>query len=347
MQCIVKNSEYRMKLEQSGIPEPIFEAFATEFMNKYGRLPNLDEIPGANSTHHLEKSLHIVEGSAKIEDILATTGAATIQEANIALNDQYTDLDISIMPLSRTALVGADRRPSPYTQIDEDHHTTVDNPTPHLLFSNMFQKLRNQYGIELNTITDRDLEKWKDIPEVRSASAFVHDGQIYINTDLADIDAPIHELTHILLGSIRFKHPDLYFDLVKTANQFELYDVRRSEMPNKSEEDAMEEIFVEEVGKYLAGLHSAIGSLPENIQYELHYNIKRLLDTALMGQYSVKSIRNEELYQMSFPQLVSAVNSMILQPFNMTGLDDARLHRMLANEKSDLISKGDLTENCE
>jgi hypothetical protein len=50
---------------------------------------------------------------------------------------------------------------------------------------------------------------------------------------------------------------------------------------------------------------------------------------------------------MSLPQLVSAVNSMILQPFNMTGLDDARLHRMLANEKSDLIKRGDLVEECE
>lgn len=347
MQCIVKNSEYRMKLEQSGIPEPIFEAFAMGFMEKYGRFPNLDEIPGANSKPHLEDTLHIVNDSAPIEDILATTRTQDIREANIVLNDQYADLDISIMPLSSVAMVTADRRPSPYLNTHEERHTKVDNPSPHLVFSSMFEKLRNQYGIELNTITDKELEEWKDIPEVKSASAFVYNGKVFVNTDLADIDAPIHEMTHILLGAIRFKHPELYWQLVKTADQFEHFNERRAEMPYKSTEDAYEEIFVEEVGKYLAGLHSDIGKLPKNIQYELHYNIKRLLDTALMGQYSVKSIRNEELYQMSLPQLVSAVNSMILQPFNMTGLDDARLHRMLANEKSDLIKRGDLVEECE
>ena len=45
----------------------------------------------------------------------------------------------------------------------------------------------------------------------------VHNGKIYINTDRADIDAPIHEMTHMLLGSIRFKNPDLYFDLIESA----------------------------------------------------------------------------------------------------------------------------------
>jgi hypothetical protein len=43
------------------------------FMEKYGRFPNLDEIPGANSKPHLEDTLHIVNDSAPIEDILATT----------------------------------------------------------------------------------------------------------------------------------------------------------------------------------------------------------------------------------------------------------------------------------
>lgn len=347
MQCVIKNSEYRMKLEQSGISEPIFNAFVSGFMEKYGRFPNLDEIPGANSKKHLEKTLHIVNDSAPIENILNTTGTQDIREANIILNDQYTDLDISIMPLSQTAIINADNRPSQYVDTNEDKHTKVDNPSPHLVFSNIFEKLRNQYGIELNTITDKELEKWEGVPEVKSASAFVHNGQVYVNTDLADIDAPIHEMTHILLGAIRFKHPELYWDLVKTADQFEGFEQRLAAMPYKAREDAYEEIFVEEVGKYLSGMHSAIGELPTNIQYELHYNIKRLLDTALMGQYSVKSIRNEELYNMSLPQLITVVNSMLLQPFNMTGLDDARLHRMLANEKSDLLKKGDLVEECE
>ena len=99
MQCVVKNSEYRMKLKQSGISEPLFESFVMDFMDKYGRFPNLDEIPRANSTQHLQDTLHITEGAANIEDILASTNTTNITDANIVLNDQYTDQDIKLFPL--------------------------------------------------------------------------------------------------------------------------------------------------------------------------------------------------------------------------------------------------------
>ena len=347
MQCVVKNSEYRMKLEQSGLSEPLFESFVMDFMDKYGRFPNLDEIPRADSTQHLQDTLHITDGAAGIEDILATTNTTNIIDANIALNDQYTDQDIKLFPLHTTALVYAERRPSPYVQIQREPQQVAENPNPKVVFTNMFDKFRDQYGINIHTITDKELESWENIPEVKTVSAFVHNGEIYINTDLADIDAPIHEMTHMLLGSIRFKNPELYHKLVQMADQFEHFDERLTEYPNMAREDAYEEIFVQEVGRYLSGMNSAISSLPANVQYELHYNIKRLLDTALMGQYSVKSIRNEQLYQMTLPELAKAVNSMMLQPFHATGLDDASMHRMLANTKSELIKNGDLEENCQ
>ena len=43
--CLIKNSEYRTKLAQSGISEDVFYSFANAFNQQYGRLPNLDEIP--------------------------------------------------------------------------------------------------------------------------------------------------------------------------------------------------------------------------------------------------------------------------------------------------------------
>ena len=248
MQCVVKNSEYRMKLQQSGISEPLFESFVMDFMDKYGRFPNLDEIPRANSIQHLQDTLHITGGAANIEDILASTNTTNITDANIVLNDQYTDQDIKLFPLNNTALVYTDRRPSPYVQIQRESQQIAKNPNLRTVFTNMFDKFRNQYGINIHTITDKELEQWNDIPEVKTVSAFVHNSEIYINTDLADIDAPIHEMTHILLGSIRFKNPELYYQLVQTANQFEHFDERLAQYPNMAKEDAYEEIFVEEVG---------------------------------------------------------------------------------------------------
>jgi hypothetical protein len=36
---------------------------------------------------------------------------------------------------------------------------------------------------------------------------FEYDGEIYINVDRASVDTPIHEMMHLLIGSLRFSNP--------------------------------------------------------------------------------------------------------------------------------------------
>ncbi|WP_415989779.1 hypothetical protein [Intestinibacter bartlettii] len=49
---------------------------------------------------------------------------------------------------------------------------------------------------------------------------------------------------------------------------------------------------------------------------------------------------------MSLADLVETVNSQMLETSFYGSLDDAALHRVLANTKSDLMKKGDLREDC-
>ena len=50
MTCINKNSvEYQALKNKSGIPEFILEAISAEYLEKYGRFPELDELPKSNS----------------------------------------------------------------------------------------------------------------------------------------------------------------------------------------------------------------------------------------------------------------------------------------------------------
>lgn len=347
--CLIKNSEYRTKLAQSGVPEFVFYTFANQFVNEHGRFPNLDEIPGSNSSQYLQDTIHMKKnGSAKVDDILGSTGASTVEEANIILNDQYSDLEIDIMPLNTEVIIDIQNRPSEYEPRDPFDYEVDDNPNPGVLFNQMFEKLHRLYGIDIIPVTNKELASstWKNIPDVKNVSAFVYQGNTYINTDLADIDAPIHEMAHMLLGSVRFKNPKLYEELISTADQFRNFDYLASTYPNKTQQDIYEEVFVQETAKYLAGLPSELDSLEDNIKYELHYNIKRLLDSALMGQYSVKSLDESKLYNMSLKQLATTMQSMLLNPVQLGTMDDATLHRILANKKSDLMSKGDLREDC-
>jgi hypothetical protein len=38
----------------------------------------------------------------------------------------------------------------------------------------MFEKLHNLYGIEIISITNKELAEWKDIPDVKNVSAFIY-----------------------------------------------------------------------------------------------------------------------------------------------------------------------------
>lgn len=348
MTCLNRRDPgYQALLKKSGLPQDAFDAYVSDYMDRFdGKLPRLDELPRANSRKDLYESMGIKNDAISVESLLANTNSESVPEAIDKLNDDYRDLDIEANVLNKTALIDARRRPTPFEHRMEEEHVVVDNPNSLEVFSNLCNKLRDNYGMNFHVINDNDLEQWDDIPEVKTASAFVQGGEVYINTDLARVDAPIHELTHILLGSVRFKDPDLYFNLVEQSQNFRHFEDRLGEYPNMTRDDAMEEIFVEEVGKYLAGLDNDISSLPSEVQYELHYNIKRLLDTVLMGQYSVKSINNDELYNMTLKDLTKTVNSMIMQPMSIMGLDDSALHRMLANEKTQMIKDGNLKEDC-
>lgn len=345
--CLIKDSEYWTKLSQSGIPEFTFYSFANQFVKEHGRFPNLDEIPGSNSSEYLKNTLHIKnENISNVDDILNTTNTQTVEEAIITLNDQYLDLEIDILPLHKEAIVDVKNRPSEYVPNEDVEFSIDSNPNNRVVFNQIFDKLRTLYGIEINSISNKELTQWENIPDVKNVTAFIHNNKIYINTDLANVDAPIHEMVHLLLGSIRFKNPSLYEELISMADTFKDFTHISSNYKNKAQHDLYEEVFVQEVAKYLSGLPSSIEQLNPNIIYELHYNIKRLLDSVLMGKYSVKSINDTKLYNMSLKQLAKTVNSMLLNSIPLGNFDDAQLHRILANEKSDLIEKGDLREEC-
>ena len=65
-------------------------------MNKYGRLPNLDEIPNVDSSQHIINKLHLDSNSStSIDNIMSSTNTSSIEEANVSLNDTYKDKDIN------------------------------------------------------------------------------------------------------------------------------------------------------------------------------------------------------------------------------------------------------------
>ena len=344
LNCINKNSyEFQTLKQRSGLNEFMLEAICRRFISGYDRFPYLDELPNSNSEESLREALHIKDNSAKIQDILSFTGRDNIEEANISINDQFRDLETEIVPINQEAIVNITHRPTITEEVQSvEQDGWVNNRT---VISNAIDKLRELYGIKLIETNDYQLSgKVSD-----RVNAFVLNGDIYINTDHASIDAPLHEMMHLLIGSIRFTNPNLYQNLVSLASQLPNYSQLAKQYRNKSQNDINEEILVSEVAKYLSGMKSSIDKLDKKTNYEIEYNVKRVLDTILMGQDSVKTITNDRLYNMSLRQLAQEVNSTaFINQFKGTfNSEDSALHRRLNNEKSELIKNNELQEVCQ
>ena len=352
--CVNKNSiEYQSLKDRAGISEFILEAVCRDFLEKYNRFPHLDELPNSNSEQSLRNTFKIKENNGvKISNLLEITGKETVEEATIDINNQYRDLEVKILPIVEEAIVDVVHRPTTnnFQEIEQIEPDTEANSF--LIFSNALQKLALLYGITFNEVSDAELnsDQWAGlIQDAQSVNAFVYNGQIYINTDRANIDAPIHEMFHILVGSMRFENPELYQNLINSVENLYNYSILISQYPGRSRNDINEEIFITELAKYFSGLPSELINLDQKVMHELTYNIKRTLDTILMGEDSVKTISDERLYNMSLKEVINEVNSTIATSnfHGFINIEGSELHRKLNNIKSDLLRNKTLEEICD
>jgi hypothetical protein len=311
------------------------------------KYPELDMVDGADSSQYLSESIKLKDGGASVEDILNYAKVNNIEQATVEINNKHRDLEVSIIPLNKEALVNIEHRP--------DQLTDKENPINPIskdkaAIVNIFNKLAELYGIKFNNITIADLvsdPKFKDVLDAKHTNAFILEGDIYINMDVADIDAPIHEISHILLGGIKYQNPELYLELVNISEMLPNYQELIKKYPSRTRSDLNEEIFVTELAKFASNKYSIIQELPEFTQYEILYNIKRMLDSMLMGDVSVRTIPTDQLLSMPLPTIAEIVNSGSFNNISRGILQDSHMHRMLNNRKSDLMNSNKLKEYCE
>lgn len=327
--------EFQAIVKQSGLPEDLVAAICGDFLEKHDRFPRLDEIPYANSTLYVENLLDIKNGIASTENILNKTNYPSLQEAQIYLNNTFHDLQIELLNLGETTKVTITKRP-----IDKPVEQTIIPNTlisNYTLFGKIINTLKTIYGININEIDSNTIQQqFSHIPNLSTAKAFILNGNIYINTELADKDAPIHEMMHLLIGELKTINPQLYYQLVDYVSNLDYFKVFKNNFVNRTESDIAEELFVEEAGKLIVGKESV---LPKNVIYELMYTTKRILNSILMGDCSVYG----DIYNKSLMQLGIEVNSKMLD----TKIPLGRDHRIIQNKKKQLLEENKLKEICD
>lgn len=355
--CLNTNTvEYRSRLKMSGMSEFSFNAFASKFVESNGRYPELDELPNANSRPYLNKALNITsEDTVNNSKLLEYTKTDDLGKANIELNKLYRDLEIKIIPIIDQSKVDVKERPTKWRGIYEggiDIDSTKSPQRDAGVISNIAERLATLYGINMKTISNSELamdDKWKDIvADARTVNGFIYQGDIYLNVDNMQIDTPLHEMLHLILGSTRFTDPALYTNLVNSMEQAPMYQDRAMDYMNRTRMDINEEILVSEMSKYMTGQNSLISKLDKKTLNKLYYNMNRLLDSAVFGKQSVSTLDSAKLFNSSLLKLSRDLGSELTNN-SYTGtidLNAAETHRIMANVKSSLMEQGKLKEYC-
>lgn len=357
MSCInTNNVEFQTRLKQSGLSEFDYSVYVMDYFNQQRKMgvsekdlkyPELDMINEADSSKYLSENIKLKNDEASIQDILDYTHVSDIKQANIEINNKHRDLEVNIIPLNKQAIVQIEHRPNTTNNKNNEQISIYKDK---FALTSIFDKLIDLYGIKFNYITIADIQndsKFKNITNAKNVNAFILDGEIYINMDVADIDAPIHEMSHLLLGSVKYQNLKLYQELIETSEKFPMYEELIKNYPNRTRSDINEEIFITEFSKFISNKESIIDKLPQIIQHEIIYNIKRMLDSMLMGDISVRSIPTESLMNLSITEIAELVNSNAFNNVSKCSLSNSHQHRILNNIKSDLIKNNELIENCQ
>jgi hypothetical protein len=355
--CINKNlREYQALKDMSGIPEIVLDYYCSQFLDKFDRLPELDELPNVNSEGYLRNAIKV----APIGDIdfadnaaIAENVGVSPEEATVKINSIYKDLEVKVTPTSeQRSMIEVRHRPSQFADGEEeiDGNFVPNKENQRVIIRQALDRMRTLYGIQITELNSDELKEsgiLQQIPEAAMARAFVYNGQIVVNSDLADLDAPVHEMLHIFLGAMRFTNPVAYQNILDRVSRFHAVERLAKVYPNRTTNDLLEEVLVSEMGNLLVGKASELNYLTTKDLNLMLYEIQRNLDTMLMGNISVKSLDFEEVASSTLLSLAAKTQSPEFNEVNISVMDLSDMHRRTANVKQKLMESGELEEICE
>ena len=354
--CINKKSyEYRSLSERTGLSDLFLEAEIIDYADKHnGRWPTPAEIDGSDTTEHAREFLELRKNNttetSKLTDKFQVD---TVDEAVILLNtqDTYNDLEFDILPLNKTSIVNISHRPSNYNNNFEIRYKPDEEVNSKIVLDTAFGKLATLYGIHFKQVYLHDLHNdpmFKDVIAVDpNPKAFILNGQIYINMNNYSVDSPIHELSHMLIGQLRFAKPELYMQLISLSEQLPNYQKMARTYLNRSRNDINEEIFVTEYSKFITGQKSVFDSIDPDIAYQVQFQVNRMIDTMLEGSFGIRDLKLQDIGKYSLKQIADLVNSSKMTSVNSFPLEDSSIHRKLNNMKSAMLKSGQLKEVCD
>lgn len=351
--CVIKDRKFRKLQERTGVDEKTLAVEIASSLDRKGRIPEIDEVFMSNSLPSMVKDFDMKEysnGRYTIKSTVLGLESKNMQdEASSRINNEYKDYETRVIFNGENSIVVPTMRPinSSFINVD-DIGKRADTSN---MLNSMIAKVNNIYGMNIKTFNadnEHEMPFYDDPSYMGCKNALIYGGDIYINTDIASVDAPIHEMMHLILGEMKFNDPELYRSMVSQAKDFPIWEyMRGTNLYDMAMEDALEEVFVQEVSRYMSGLDSSISRMKLSEVSKLEYDITRMLDTLVFGVKSVRTEGFHRLANMSLLDLCDMMGSAISKMRDKGDMMGAAQNRILANMKSDLIKRGLLKEICD
>jgi hypothetical protein len=203
--------------------------------------------------------------------------------------------------------------------------------------------LSSKYNVKVNYITNSDLGDFSNL-NVDNSSAFLFNGEIYINMDKANIEEPVHEFLHLILANIKSKNPDTYYTLVNSVQNHPYFSKVSKAYSGDINTEQLEETFIRILTETFRNNLVEEGFLTSSIFED---TMKESLSDMLSLQANLQAEDVFDLYRTSINELMSYFNSSLLG--NEDGLIDysnAFEMLQLSGVIKQLIEKGNLKEIC-
>lgn len=171
------------------------------------------------------------------------------------------------------------------------------------LLTTMQEVFGEKHNVQVHLYdSEQILQEFPETPT--NAKAFIRNGEIYVNTDIAKSTDLLHEYSHLLLGILksnpetRKAYEDLLWMYAHTDQGRKKINALRDTYSDISEMDLMEEAFVKQFSNYLRGKMTEDSIFYENPKYTklMEKGSKTIFD--LEGEYDLRKFYNKSIQEI-------------------------------------------------
>lgn len=217
------------------------------------------------------------------------------------------------------------------------------------VISNIAGYIDTTFGVKTKLISNSspELAEYKTklgLTNLDDVKAFILNGVIHINTDTASITEPLHEMMHLIFGSIKTINPELYLSIVHNISDHPNFDTLNDKYNNLTYLDRNEEVAIqllsEDVEKNLVS-YKAFNT------NEFNNTVKDSINKLFNLKKDIGDFYYQDLLKETPLDLINNFGSDLFTDTknyfsSQVALDSIRVMSV----KRDMMEKNKLTEEC-